>query len=104
MAVHERPHPSPSRTRVVNLRHVRYDVYIGRAGRGQDGYFGNPFPVDGDRARSLARYEAHFLARVANDATFRERVLALKGRTLGCFCKPLACHGDVIVRWLEAQP
>jgi hypothetical protein len=22
--------------------------------------------------------------------------LELKGKTLGCFCKPLACHGDVL--------
>lgn len=21
----------------------------------------------------------------------------LKGKTLGCFCSPLACHGDVLV-------
>ena len=30
-------------TRVVNIRKEAYDVYIGRAGKGQDGYFGNPF-------------------------------------------------------------
>ncbi len=30
-------------TRVVNIRKKAYDVYIGRAGKGQDGYFGNPF-------------------------------------------------------------
>lgn len=22
----------------------------------------------------------------------------LKGKTLGCFCKPLSCHGDILVR------
>ncbi|GHV10010.1 hypothetical protein FACS1894162_2160 [Bacteroidia bacterium] len=30
-------------TKVVNIKNSRCDVYIGRAGRGQDGYFGNPF-------------------------------------------------------------
>jgi len=32
--------------------------------------------------------------------------LALDGLALGCWCKPLACHGDVIVRcvnWLWSQ-
>ena len=32
-------------TTVVNLFKNKYDVYIGRAGKGQDGYFGNPFPL-----------------------------------------------------------
>ena len=30
-------------TVVVNIYKEQFDVYIGRAGRGQDGYFGNPF-------------------------------------------------------------
>jgi len=103
MDPHAATHPSRSLTRVVNLHHQRYDVYIGRAGRGEDGYFGNPVPVRTDRARAIEEYEAYFLARITTDATFRERVLALRGLTLGCFCKPHACHGDVIARWLGAQ-
>lgn len=26
-----------------------------------------------------------------------EELLLLKGKTLGCWCKPEACHGDVLV-------
>jgi hypothetical protein len=26
----------------------------------------------------------------------------LEGKTLGCFCKPLACHGDVLKDLVEA--
>lgn len=33
-------------TTVVNLRFETYDVYIGRAGRGQSGFYGNPFGRD----------------------------------------------------------
>jgi hypothetical protein len=29
--------------------------------------------------------------------------MALKGKRLGCFCKPLACHGDVIKEYIEGQ-
>lgn len=29
-------------TKVVNIRKDDNDVYIGRAGKGQEGYFGNP--------------------------------------------------------------
>ncbi|MFC1766370.1 DUF4326 domain-containing protein, partial [Planctomycetota bacterium] len=27
----------------------------------------------------------------------------LKGKVLGCFCKPLACHGDVLVELVEVM-
>lgn len=30
-------------TKVVNIFHEKCDVYIGRKGKGEDGYFGNPF-------------------------------------------------------------
>ena len=36
---------------VVNLRSSAFDVYIGRAGHGQDGRFGNPFVVGRDGVR-----------------------------------------------------
>lgn len=89
-------------TRVVNLRNAKYDVYIGRAGKGQDGYFGNPYPlVGGDREACLAKYKVYFLSRVESDQEFRRKVLELRGKALGCFCKPLSCHGDVLVEWLE---
>lgn len=100
-------------TRVVNMRKEPYDVYIGRAGHGFDGYFGNPYaaehicercsqlherPVD-----TLACFKDYFNERVLKDSAFRERVAALKGKTLGCFCKPKICHGDIIVAYLEAK-
>jgi len=27
----------------------------------------------------------------------------LVGKRLGCYCKPLACHGDVLVRLLKER-
>lgn len=118
-------------TRVVNLRREAFDAYIGRAGHGQDGYFGNPFRVDFARMKEpgndwvwlvgvrrveeqsergayademLGKYREHFLARIARDPEFRARVLALRGKRLGCFCKPGPCHGDVMAAWIDAQP
>lgn len=32
-------------TKVVNIYKDKFDVYIGRPGKGNDGYFGNPFPL-----------------------------------------------------------
>ena len=93
-------------TKVVNLRMEAYDVYIGRAGRGHDGYFGNPFRLGfGEpRGSTLERHKTYFLTRIASDPEFQRRVLELRGKRLGCFCAPLSCHGDVIVWWLEQGP
>lgn len=87
-------------TRVVNLRREKYDVYIGR-GRGS--LFGNPFVIgkDGDRAQVIEKYRDYFYRRLAADNEYRSQVLRLKGKILGCFCKPLPCHGDVIVEFLN---
>ena len=99
-------------TVVVNLWRENYDVYIGRIGHGQEGYFGNPHPL-GRRCPLCARqhtredcldaYRVYFLARVADDPEFRARVLALQGTRLGCFCRPQRCHGDIIVAWLDEE-
>jgi hypothetical protein len=90
---------------VVNIGRSRYDVYIGRAGKRQDGYFGNPFRVgrDGTREQVIEKFRAWFENRIVADPAYRKRVLALKGKRLGCFCSPLACHGQIIADWVNAQ-
>ena len=93
-------------TKVVNIYKEPYDVYIGRAGKGKDGYFGNPFPMFHENGRNIVilKYENWFKERIKSDPEFKAKVLALKGKTLGCFCKPKACHGDVIAKWVDEQP
>ena len=92
------------KTKVVNLKNEKYDVYIGRAGRGQDGYFGNPFIMSAGQSReaSLEKYRDYFYNRLKTDAEFRKRINGLRGKTLGCFCKPYPCHGDVIAEYLNS--
>ena len=101
-----------SQTRVVNLKHEKYDVYIGRKGKGKDGYFGNPVVV-GRRCNcgvvhlsagsTLVCYRRYFYERIKNDEMFRAMVGELKGKRLGCFCKPAPCHGDIIKDYLDAR-
>ena len=88
---------------VVNIRNSSYDQYIGRASRGQDGYFGNPFRLHEGKPRgsTLEKYKKYFYERLANDPEFKKRIHALKGKTLGCFCKPYPCHGDIIAEYLN---
>lgn len=88
-------------TVVVNLKNSEYDVYIGRAGHGCDGYFGNPFGGLG-RTESIAKHREYAIRRYNTDDEFRERVNTLYGKRLGCFCKPKPCHGDVYVELAES--
>ena len=100
-------------TKVVNIYHkIPYDVYIGRPGKGQEGYYGNPVKVSKDPcefcseihsspAETRECYKEYFYCRIEIDSEFRERILELKGKVLGCFCKPKFCHGDIICEWLN---
>lgn len=91
------------KTRVVNIRKESCDVYIGRAGHGKDGYFGNPFRLEATMTRgdTLDRYRKYFYHRLSTDEEFRRRIGELQGKTLGCFCKPNPCHGDIIKEYLD---
>lgn len=80
------------------------DVYIGRAVNmggwrlRQSDWF-NPFSAkEFGRDQCIAKYKAYLLGR--DDLI--KRLHELKGKRLGCWCKPDACHGDVLVELVEA--
>ncbi len=77
-------------TRVVHVKRVAYDVYVGRPSA-----FGNPFVIgrDGTRATVIEKYRAWLLAQPALVERVRRE---LAGKVLGCWCAPLPCHGDVL--------
>ena len=84
-----------SHSLVVNINAGKaYDVYIGRAGHGYDGFWGNPFVegVHGTRAEVIAQFREHVL----RSPGMRARLPELRGKVLGCFCSPKPCHGDVL--------
>ena len=77
--------------KVVNRRKEKYTVYIGRPS-----IFGNPYAIgkDGDRKEVINLYR-HY---VKNNTKVLRAIYNLpKDAILGCYCKPKACHGDVIV-------
>ena len=85
-------------TRVVNIKTDKCDIYIGRPSE-----FCNPFIIgrNGTREEVIAQYKDYFYRRIEYDKLFLGRVLALKDKILGCYCKPLACHGDIIAGFLN---
>ncbi len=91
-------------TQVVNIRREEYDVYIGGAGQGRAGYFGNPVRLHPGEAggSTLEKYREYFYNRLRSDPEFKERIESLKGKALGCFCKPHPCHGDIIREYLDS--
>ena len=77
--------------KVVHCKREQYDVYIGRPSQ-----WGNPFVIgkDGTRAQVIKKYEQWIQTQPALLAALPE----LKGKVLGCWCSPNACHGDVLVK------
>ncbi len=74
--------------KVVHCKKEPYDVYIGRPSK-----WGNPFEigVDGTREECIAKY-SNWVKK--QQLPFEE----LRGKILGCWCAPKACHGDVLIK------
>jgi hypothetical protein len=93
-------------TRVLNLHRDELGdcVYVGRASpwRGlPESPFGNPFKEgrDGTRAKVIEKYRSWLLGR----PEILQRLFELRGRRLACWCKPKACHGDVLIELVVAD-
>ena len=65
-------------------------IYIGRPSK-----WGNPFRIgrDGTRDEVIAKYREW----IAQQPKLLAALPELRGRSLVCWCKPNACHGDVLV-------
>jgi hypothetical protein len=98
--------------RVVNIRNETCHVYCGRAGKGEDGYWGNWVGKHLGRLEAIEAYREWFDERVEANVEFRRRLQELKELEkrlakcgeelkLGCFCAPLPCHADVIKEYLD---
>ncbi|OQR97478.1 hypothetical protein THRCLA_06936 [Thraustotheca clavata] len=77
-------------------------VYIGRAMPAYQGksaipgsVWGNPFKIgrDGTREDVVTKYHAYITAKIGRGEL---NIKELQGKTLGCWCSPEACHGDVL--------
>lgn len=93
--------------KVVNCKTDKYDVYIGRPSK-----WGNPFTHIKTKA-TLAKYLVK--SRQESIDKYKEWITEgdgmyllddlneLKGKTLGCWCKPKTCHGDIIAELVNKR-
>lgn len=86
----------PYHGKVVHCKKDKYDVYIGRGS-----IWGNPFVIgkDGNRNNVIKKYKEYIL----NKPSLLKRIKQLYGKTLGCYCAPLPCHGDVLIKLAERK-
>lgn len=90
-------------SKVVHCKKQAYDIYIGRPSK-----WGNPFS---HKEGTLAKYKTDTRKEAIDK--YREWILKgdgkhlladlheLKGKTLGCWCDPLPCHGHILLEMIE---
>lgn len=78
---------------MVHCKREPFDVYIGRPS-----LFGNRFTIgrDGTREEVIEKYAEW----IVHQPEIMALLPNLWGKTLGCWCAPKPCHGDVILRLL----
>ena len=85
--------------KVVHCKKEEFDVYVGRGSK-----WGNPYShregtlaehVVGSRSEAIQKFEEYLLS----NEELMESLSELKGKTLGCWCKPKSCHGDILLRY-----
>ena len=65
--------------------------------------WGNPFRVgaDGDRDAVIEKYRQWLWGKIQQEELDLHELADLQGCELGCHCRPLPCHGDVLARAAE---
>lgn len=84
------------KTKVVHCKRQPYDIKIGRPSK-----WGNPFKIgkDGSRVEVIEKYRIWIL----KQPELLSQLHTLKGKTLGCFCFPQKCHGDILAQLADKK-
>jgi hypothetical protein len=80
-------------TKIVNVKYQNCEVYCGRPSK-----WGNPYKIgkDGNRNEVIEKFATYFI-----QSGLVNEIEELRGKTLGCHCRPQRCHLDIIVEELE---
>ena len=87
------------------------NVYIARAGvifidkerfPKEASIFCNPFKIgkDGTRDEVIQKYKIYITKKIKKSIEFKNQLILLKGKKLGCWCHPEPCHGDILLELL----
>jgi hypothetical protein len=89
-----------TKTRVINVHtQLACDVFIGRPSK-----WGNPFLMadvkdDVERLRVITEYDTYLRSNEELLAALPELI----GKSLGCYCAPKPCHGDVLAQLIKER-
>lgn len=85
---------------VVHCKRESYDVYIGRPSK-----WGNPFshkPGKGECQVDTVEQAIECYRRwIVTQPSLMADLHELRGKVLGCWCKPGPCHGDILLELAE---
>ena len=83
------------KTIVVHCKKDPYDIYIGRPS-----IFGNPFVVGkhGSHEECISKFKTY----ARDDVVILKSLSVLKGKILGCWCRPKHCHGDILAEMTDS--
>ena len=98
--------PSDAPPTLVNLKAITNlsawmdvpdNVYVGRACRAyhKPSFWQNPFRISANctREQAISRYELY----LRTNTKMMNKLFELSGKTLGCWCAPLKCHGNALI-------
>lgn len=86
------------KTLIVNRMREPHEVYIGRGT-----IWGNPYSVEEfGRVKCIQLYREYIQHAIdTQPENILPELQKLKGKVLGCWCKPKMCHGDVLIEFIE---
>ena len=95
------------KTSVVNIKNNNndFDIYIGRFNpwrRLPQSPFANPFVLNKDRDRDDSMEMYRIWLFMQPDLMEKARK-DLRGKVLGCWCKPELCHGDILAQVSDSE-
>ncbi len=97
--------------KVLNFYHIgkiipENSVYIGRENSKfnlLESKFANPFPINENQNRQevIDKYKTWLWNQIKNGSITEKDILSLDNKDLVCYCSPLNCHGDVLIKAVE---
>ena len=82
---------------VVHCKKEKYDVYIGRPSKWGNPYSHKQGTLAEFRVNSVEEAVEKYKEYLQSNDELLISLHELKGKVLGCWCKPGLCHGDVLV-------